>query len=1091
MPAFLARLSVGRVYLVSAAMLLSILFFAVVPALAQSELATVFGRVTDPSGAVIGGAEVEVRNIDTGISVTSATNADGLYIVPSLHPGDYVISVHKSGFRSVSATGLELNVQDNVARNFSLQVGSAAESVTVSAEAQKIDTTDATISTVIDRNFAENLPMNGRSFQTLIELVPGVVVVPSNGSDPGQFSANGQRSAANYWTIDGVSANVGVPALFTQGNGMGGSIPGLSIQGGTNSLVSVDAMQEFRVQTSTYAPEFGRTPGAQISIVTRAGTNQFHGALFDYLRNDAFDANDWFANHDGLPKPKERQNDFGGVLGGPILKDRTFFFFSYEGLRLRLPEVVESLVPDASFTPGGTSNSRQNAAAAVQPFLNAFPLPNRTSPEILVSCNPATDPSCPSSGQKPTGSAAFNASFSNSSALDAYSLRIDHRIAEKVTTFARYSYAPSELNLRGSVGALSQFAPAILDSQTATAGVSITISPQTVNDFRFNYSRTAGRSDGRLDDFGGAVPLTTLPFPGSFSETGTLAYGISSLNNGFEVGPIGRNTQKQVNITDALTVQHTSHTLKIGVDFRRLSPSFAFPTYQQQVRFLNVASAAAGDLFFSVVSADRPGTLILHNLGTFAQDTWRVRPRLTLTYGARWDIDFSPAAGNGISLNAVTGFDLNDLSQLALAPEGTPAFRTTYGNIAPRIGVAYEISQSPGKQTVLRGGFGTFYDLATSELGNSLHEADYPFGSLRGAFGGTFPLSASAGTPFPITRSELPSSELFAFDPRLKLPYTLQWDIALEQAVGAQQSVSVSYAGAAGRQLMQSGLVSRPNANFGSVQIVTNAATSDYDALQVQFQRHLSAGFQALASYTWAHSIDTASAGSVFGNQANALLPANPKANRGPSDFDVRNAFSAGLTYTIPTAHLTRFITVLLRDWSLQNIVQVRSATPVDLFDSSLFKGFTSSIINVRPDAVPGQAFYLYGREFPGGKAFNPIAFSDPPLDPNTGAPVRQGDLGRNALRSFGAAQWDLAIHREFHLRESVSLQFRAEMFNALNHPNFGPPVADLSNTSQFGQSIQMLGTSLDNSNQGGGSLSPLYQLGGPRSIQFALKLQF
>src|SRR6185312_1434879 len=264
---------------------------------------------------------------------------------------------------------------------------------------------------------------------------------------------------------------------------------------------------------------------------------------------------------------------------------------------------------------------------------------------------------------------------------------------------------------------------------------------------------------------------------------------------------------------------------------------------------------------------------------------------------------------------------------------------------------------------------------------------------------------------------------------------------------------------------------------------------SDYDALQVQFQRHLISGFQALASYTWAHSIDTASAGSAFGNQANALLPSDPKANRGSSDFDIRNAFSAGLTYTIPIAHLPSFVTPLLRDWSLQNIVQVRTATPVDLFDSSLFEGFTSSIINVRPDTVPGQAFYLHGRQYPGGKAFNPSAFSDPPLDPNTGAPLRQGDLARNELRAFGAAQWDLAVHREFHLREAVTLQFRAEMFNVLNHPNFGPPVADLSNTSQFGQSIAMLGTSLDSANQGGGSLSPLYQLGGPRSIQFALKL--
>src|SRR6185437_8668537 len=221
----------------------TLLFVAAPLGFGQTELATVFGRVTDQSGAVVIGAEVEIRNVETNTATVATTNRDGLYSSPSLHPGHYVISVRKVGFRTVSATGLELNVQDNVVRNFALQVGSASESITVTADAGKLNTTDATISTVIDRNFAENLPMNGRSFQTLIDLVPGVVVVPSSGNDPGQFSANGQRSAANYWTVDGVSANIGVPALFTQGNGLSGSMPALSIQGGTNGLVSVDAMQ--------------------------------------------------------------------------------------------------------------------------------------------------------------------------------------------------------------------------------------------------------------------------------------------------------------------------------------------------------------------------------------------------------------------------------------------------------------------------------------------------------------------------------------------------------------------------------------------------------------------------------------------------------------------------------------------------------------------------------------------------------------------------------------------------------------------------------------------------------------------------------
>jgi hypothetical protein len=277
-------------------------------------------------------------------------------------------------------------------------------------------------------------------------------------------------------------------------------------------------------------------------------------------------------------------------------------------------------------------------------------------------------------------------------------------------------------------------------------------------------------------------------------------------------------------------------------------------------------------------------------------------------------------------------------------------------------------------------------------------------------------------------------------------------------------------------------------------------ATSDYGGLQIQFQRRLAGGLEALASYTWSHSIDTASAGSPFGNEANAGVPGlDPNLNRGASDFDIRHAITAGVTYDIPTAKLRPFARSVLGGWSLQSIIQARSAPPVGLYDgesafSTLFCGFT----RIRPDIAPGQPFYLHGSQCvtvfgapcPGGKGFNPSAFTPPPTDSN-GNPVRQGNLPRNALRGFGATQWDFAVHRDFPIHEAFKLQFRAEMFNALNHPNFASPVADINNQGQFGRSIQMLGRSLSGNNPGGGALSPLYQVGGPRSIQLALKMIF
>jgi hypothetical protein len=1094
----------------ASSLVLGLLWFASA-AMGQTETATISGLITDSTGAVVPGAEVKLQSVDRGTTASGTTNNTGIYVFASVHPGPYQITVQKPGFKQVDFLGLIVNVQDHIEQNFRLQVGSISESITVTGNELNVNTTDATVSTVVDRQFAENLPMNGRSFQTLIELTPGVVLTPSTVADGGQFSVNGQRAVSNYWMVDGVSANFGVGAAgFSPGNGSAGTLPSFSVLGGTNSLVSVDAMQEFRIQTSTYAPEFGRTPGGQISIVTRSGTNQFHGTVFDYLRNDIFDAKDWFdgyTNNPPLPKAKERQNDFGGTLSGPIFKTQTFFFFSYEGLRLRLPQTTLTTVPDASFTPGGTTSSRQNAIPALQPYLNAYPLPSPNSPEIFVPCDPATDPTCPPSGQKPTGSAAFNTSYSDPGTLDAYSLRIDHKLNNKLIIFGRYNYSPSTLEQRGlSRSELSTVFHTTSTIQTATVGTTWSISPTVSDDLRFNYSRADGSSHYFLDNFHGAVPLTSLPFPNPYTnENALLQLFISSLTNGvLNAGQAGRNLQRQDNVTDSVSVQKGSHSFKFGADFRRLSPVYSPRQYFQEALFSTIADAGAGNALFAFLQSARTSALLFHNLGVFAQDTWRIAPRLTLTYGLRWDVDFAPSTAGGPSLLAVSGYNLNDLSKLALAPAGTSPFRTTYGNVAPRIGVAYQLSQSQDWQTVIRAGFGLFYDLASSQAGNAYGTgSSYPFAASRfceppfnpgpscptGNL--TFPLTPVVAGPPPITLASLSpggGSPLYAFDPKLTLPYTLQWNVAVEQALGKQQTLSASYIGAVGRRLLQTASILAPNPSFSFAELVGNAATSDYDALQVQFQRRLLNGLQALASYSWSHSIDTASAGS-FDNPANGLLPASANQNRGPSDFDIRNAFSAGLTYDIPAPKFNPLTNAILHGWSIENVIQARSAAPEDISYQNTFNGFIKgSLINIRPDVVSGQPLYLYGSQYPGGKAFNPAAFTPPPADAN-GNPIRQGNLGRNALRGFGTTQWDFAVHRDFPIHEAVKLQFRAEMFNVLNHPNFAPPYPVIDGVG-FGIATQMLGGSLTDVT-GNGGLNPLYQLGGPRSMQFALKLSF
>ena len=1033
----------------------------------QTEAATIRGSVTDSSGAVVSNAAVRLVDIDRGTKTEVQTGSSGFYSFASVSPGRYRMEVEKNGFRLIHLTGITANVQDNLEENFKLDVGAVSESITVEANALNVNTADATVSTVVDRQFAENLPMNGRSFQSLIELTPGVVVTTSNGDDGGQFSVNGQRASSNYWMLDGVSANTGVSTTLP-GNGLGGALGSFSVLGGTNSLVSVDALQEFRIQTSTYAPEFGRSPGAQISILTRSGTNQFHGTAFDYFRNDVLDANNWFngyTNNPTLPKAKERQNDFGGTLAGPINRDKTFFFFSYEGLRLRLPQTQLTTVPDLT--------ARETATAAMQPYLSAFPLPN--GPDDLGSAI-----------------AQFNTSFSDPASLDAYSLRIDHRIGKKLTVFWRYSYSPSEISQRGGgQDSLSTVTRSRITAQMATVGATWFPNPTFANDLRFNYSRINASSNEKLDAFGGAVPLDSLSFPSPYNSSNSqLVFGIFSLTDGFlGEGTIRQTIQRQINLVDNVSIQIGSHALKFGIDFRRLSPITRPFLYSQFPGFNDVPSAETGSLAFSSLEAQTNATFLFRNVGVFAQDTWRPLSRLTLTYGIRWDIDLAPSTTSGPQIPGVTGFNLQDLSQLALAGPGAPPFKTTYGNFAPRLGIAYQLTQAANRQTVLRGGFGAFYDLATQEVGNLIDQFAYPFGVNQFNVGGTFPLSPNAASPPLIAPPNAANAgTLTAFDPHLRLPYTLEWNLALEQALGRQQTLSVSYVGSSGRRLIQSGFLFSPNPNLGAALLVGNNATSNYNALQVQFQRRLSRGFQALASYTWSHSIDDASAGST-GVFSNTLVGGiDPRENRGPSDFDLRHSISAGLTYDLAPPKVNHFLNAVLRDWSTDNFLVVRSASPVNAYDSvlGLFKG---GITQVRPDVVPKEPLYLNG-QFPGGKAFNPAAFTAPPTDPNTGAPLRQGTLGRNGLRGFGAAEWDFAVHRDFPIHEALKLQFRAEMFNVLNHPNFGPPVADISQPN-FGLSTQILAQSLGGANVGGGGFSPLYQIGGPRSIQFGLKLTF
>ena len=1081
----------SRLWFLSAVLSAAWLAFPTLGA-AQTELAHVNGRVTDQSGAVVVNSDVEIKNADTNLSITVTTNQDGLYAFPSLPPGHYVLSVRKAGFKTVTVTQFDLNAQDQVTRDFVLQVGSASESITVTADTLNINTTDATVSTVVDRQFAENLPLNGRSFQSLIELTPGVLPTGGEGSTD-TFVANGQRETSNYWTVDGVSANIGIAGnIANPGAGLGGQTGATSLSGGTNSIVSVDALQEFRIQTSTAAPDSGLTAGGQISIVTRSGTNHFHGSLYDYFRNTVLDAADWFngyQNNPPLPKAPEQQNDFGGTLGGPILKDRIFFFFSYEGLRLRLPQTELTQVPDLQ--------ARRDAIPAIQQFLNAFPF----------------DPNQPDLGN---GVAQFNASFSNPSSLDAYSIRIDHRLNDNVTLFGRYNNSPSSILQHGagpgSGVALSQEGVQSQSIQTLTGGATWSVSSTMSDNFRFNYSRLDSTGASLSSDFGGATPIISPPLPNSYNlQNASIGFQAGFTTNGYyDIGAGVKALQRQIELVDSGAIQRGPHRLTFGGDYRRLSPRFAPAEYSQVALFNDYPTTEAGIAGFAFTNHSIPATYLFPTFSLFAQDTWQPEPRLTLTYGLRWGVEFPPKTLEGPAFPAVVNYNLNNLSQIELAPAGTAAYQTRYGNVMPRLGVAYQFMQRNGApSTVLRGGIGIYNDLAAGAAGNLIAYA-YPY--TGNAFydgsqlpvvypptGGTFPLAPAYAAPPPIVAPGSSNSGLLlGFNPHFQTPFTLEWNVALQQEVGKEQSVTVSYVGAAGRRLVQTIFPynSPPPDYPGGIGLFDNGGSSSYNALQAQFQRQISRGLQALASYTWAHSIDTGS--TVFGQNGQGIND-----DRGPSKFDIRNQFSAALTYDVPAYRPDRFVGAVLSGWSLQSIIKAYSSPPVDVTVMAS-QSFTGKPVYVRPGVLPGVPFYLYGSQYPGDKIINntpdgpnmscvgPFCF--PPTDAN-GNVLSQGDLGRNALRAFPASQWDFAVHRDFPIHESLTLQFRAEVFNFLNHPNFAPPNSVLNlgfgSNTQFGYSLETLGQYLGANSNGGGALSPLYQFGGPRSVQFALKLSF
>lgn len=819
-------------------------WFAVLPwllaPLGAQQYSRLSGVVTDPAGKPVADASISVTSQETGFRRLTSTFDSGSYSVSSLQPGLYKIIVRKQGFPTLVRLGVKLDVAQNARVDFELRLDSLHETITVeSSPPLAPNTEDASVGTLVGREWIDKLPVNGRGLLNLLEMAPGSVVTPATRGEAGQFTVNGQRPNTHYFSVDGVSVNTGILGGGQPALAAGGSLPSVNAFGGLHSLVSLEALDEFRLQTSTTAAEFGRMPGAQVSLGTRSGSNDLHGSIFFYGRNSLFDANDWFANSHSLGRAPSHMRHAGGSVGGPIRRNRTFFFLAYEDLSFRQSAVWRSPVPAAGVL--------ERAPGWVYPLLGLFPAGNgRTLTADSVEW---------------IGRSNRPASMTNTS------LRIDHSLTSKLSLFARYGRAPSH----------SEFGSSQVNDFSArfsmfTLGLNARISPRLVNDLRGNFVYASAVSSWSQEQ---AASLPSCYFadlvaaisrsPQDCNTFFRLSVGgLGQLASGREAG----QRQRQWNVADTANLSAGSHALRFGADYRRIAPERLQAIVNSNVMVNSIDDLLRQRNVWVTTSQLEPNRLSLSELSLFLQDTWRVHSRVTITYGVRWEWSASPGfqrTPQGLQLPKTNPF---------APPVKASVWGSRYDNIAPRFGLALQLSRS--RNTVLRTGFGAYYESSLAIATDLLNDSPHLFWQLA--------------NPVPDVSSPTQSVVYYGFAPGLRLPKVWQWNVTLEQPIGSRDVVSAGYVGSRGVNLLR-----REMDGVGGVAQVTNHGSSDYHALQLQWRRRLARFAQVSASYAWSHSIDTASTDSLLhwvSSSSDALR------DRASSDFDLRQSLNLAFSLT-------------------------------------------------------------------------------------------------------------------------------------------------------------------------------------------------
>ncbi len=692
-------------------------------------------------------------------------------------------------------------------------------------------------------------------------------------------------------------------------------------------------------------------------------------------------------------------------------------------------------------------------------LLNVYPLPNRPAPDSAT-----------------TGVSTYTGSSSLQNDQQTYGVRFDHIFNDRLIAFARYNRAPSTRHSQAVGLPYTLINPDYtLGTEMLTLGLTHALTSNMVNESRFNESsQSATGEDGVNRASGAQSPPASLLFPaGDSFQDSSSTFGVSSAPM-VKLGSEGQNRTSQIQALDNFSYSLGTHALKLGVDYRRFSSElfglrfFSYFVLQSLNGSLGAYSGTIPDVLAGRI--DSPATAYkTEAFSAYAQDTWRTRRGLAITYGLRWEVDPAPQTAGQAAIIIGLANPHDPTTGHYLRP-GEPPYATSWSKFAPRLGIAWQIHDGEARNTVLRFGAGRFFDLGQAGFEGSgflshtlFNYTDQPLGSITGG-------TVFAGAPTTV-ETAVPALVVAR---GYTLPYTWQWNLTIEQSIG-QQTLSAGYIGALGRRLVGWSAPPQPvNGRYFYTYALNNDASSNYHSMQLQFNRRLSTRLHILVSYTWSHSIDNLS-----GDFPDTIFAANPL-SRGSSNFDVRHSLNGSIIASLPSPR-GGIRATFLRNWTANSIFFARSALPTDLFGDQSGN---------RPNVVPRQPLYLYGSNYPGGRSFNSAAFSVPPAG-------FDGDLGRNVLRGLGAWQIDFALHREFRLADGLSLQFRAEAFNILNHPNFANPsdpgkvgVLTLPLYPGSGSSTQMLNTGLGPNNVLG-QLSSLFQVGGPRTMQLALRIRF